>query len=76
MQVNRALGKAAAATANIGALYVSDEEDEDDDVNLNEDLGKAQKANLGDIKNSNQPEGLGEDEESKQINLSEHLMED
>jgi hypothetical protein len=33
MQVNKALGKATAATANIGQLYVSDEEDEDDDVN-------------------------------------------
>jgi hypothetical protein len=33
MQVNKALGKMDAAEANIGQLYVSDDEDEDDDVN-------------------------------------------
>ena len=40
MQVNKALGKATAATANIGQLYVSDEEDEDDDVMGSQNLGQ------------------------------------
>jgi len=62
MQVNKALGKATAATANIGQLYVSDEEDEDDDVN---------NGNLRQMNNA-----ASADEENKQVNLSEHLMED
>jgi len=39
MQVNKALGKATAATANIGQLYVSDDED-DDDVMGSQNLGQ------------------------------------
>lgn len=50
LQVNKALGKMTAATANIGQLYVSDEEDEDDDVRNKDDN---QRANLGAIKSSN-----------------------
>lgn len=75
MQVNKALGTHAAASANTGLLYISDDEDEDDDVRLNKDsYATAEDAtNLGNIKDSNKPE---DDMEEGKQNLAEHLMEE